>query len=794
MPAKKNDGKKETRKPERGSDQLPTWVRWPLYLTGLTVAAAVAATLVGLLALILALPKLPTIEEAKYYQPKLPLRIYSADSQLLAEFGAERRVYTEIDKTPDTLIHAVLAAEDANFFQHRGVDPKSLARAVLANLSRAKSQGGSTISMQVARNMYLSSDKTYIRKFYEILLTLKLELQLTKEQILEIYMNQIYLGQRAYGFGAAANAYFGKTLAQISVAEAAMLAGLPKAPSAYNPVRNFARATVRQHYVLERMVQNGFITPAQALQAKAERLKIKKGRAQIPTHSDYVAELVREAMTQRYGDAAYTMGLEVHTSVKTEEQNAAYRALRAGLMRYEARQPYRGPEKQLILPVGPEARAELIDEALDSLPNHGDLLAAVVLSVQKGKVRASMEGARTIEILPEGLKNVQSYLGADVPGAKQIRRGSIIRVQQQQDKSWHVVQVPQVEGALVAMDPQSGAITSLVGGFDFNNNKFNHATQAWRQPGSSFKPIIYSAALERGVAPKSLVNDGPIFFTATETGGQAWEPKNYGDKFDGLMTMKEGLARSKNMVSIRVLQVVGTESAQKYATKFGFSKDRHPPYLTLALGVGSATPLQMVTAYSVFANGGKLVTPHLIQKIQNQRGETLFDISETPPKVTRAVSEANAFMMNMLLQEVTRNGTGRRAQRELKRPDLFGKTGTTNNAQDAWFVGFQPKKAAAVWVGYDNPRDLGDRETGGGLSLPIWIDYMREALKDEPVYTYPQPEGTMWIDGDWYLTEFGPDRMIKVLGDPSLEKPIPKEETEAELPQEKKDILKLFRN
>jgi penicillin-binding protein 1A len=781
------------RKPTPSATRWPVWIRWPLASVALATAGLLAAALVAAIALVLALPKLPTVESAETYQPKLPLRIYSADKVLLGEFGAERRLYTPIDNTPDLMIHAVLAAEDANFFQHRGVDLKSLARAALANLSRAKSQGGSTISMQVARNMYLSAEKTYIRKFYEVLLTLKLELQLTKEQILEIYMNQIYLGQRAYGFAAAAQTYFGKPLQQVTLAEAAMLAGLPKAPSAYNPVRNFARATLRQHYVINRMAELGFITPAQALRAKAERLRIRQTKTQPTIHAEYITEMVRTALTERYGDAAYTMGLNVYTTIRANEQEAAYASLRQGLMAYESRQPYRGPERQVLLPVSPEARQELIDETLDGLVDHGDLQAAVVLSVQANKLRAALPGGRTIDIPAKGLEAVREALRAEAAPNVRVRRGSVIRVQQQADQQWRVVQVPQVEGALVAIKPGDGGITALVGGFDFNNNKFNHVTQAWRQPGSSFKPFIYSAALEKGVAPNTLVNDGPIFFTATETGGQAWEPKNYGDRFDGLMPMHEGLARSKNMVSIRVLQVVGTESAQRYITRFGFEASKHPPYLTLALGVGSVTPLQMATAYGVFANQGRLVPPYLITRIEDQRGHELYNVAQHQAKVTQAISPANAFVMNTLLQEVTRIGTGRRAQRELERPDLFGKTGTTNNAQDAWFVGFQPNRAAAVWVGYDNPRELGDRETGGGVSLPIWINYMRAALKNEPVQSYVPPPGTMSLDGTWYLSEFGPQRMIRVLGDPNLEKPVPSEE-QAELPQEKKDILKLFRN
>jgi penicillin-binding protein 1A len=619
--------------------------------------------------------------------------------------------------------------------------------------------------MQVARNVYLSAEKSYTRKIYEVLLTFKLEHLLTKEQILEIYMNQIFLGQRAYGFSTAAQTYFGKQLKDVTIAEAAMLAGLPKAPSAYNPISNPKRARTRQLYIIDRMLENGFITADEAQQAKAEELKLRPMHVQLKVHAEYVAEMVRQAMVQQYGEEAYTRGLVVTTSLKANEQEAAYRALRQGILDYERRQAYRGPEQFINLPEDKAAQADAIDDALNERPDNDDLLSAVVLSASPRKVVAIRQDGDPFEITGEGLRPAASGLSERAAPNIRIRPGAVIRVVKGSNNSWRISQLPEVESAFVALDPRNGAIRALVGGFDFQKNKFNHVTQAWRQPGSSFKPFVYSAALEKGVTPATVVNDAPLFYSAAETGGKPWEPKNYDGQFEGPMSVRRALARSKNMVSIRVLQLVGTQSAQEWVTRFGFEADKHPPYLTMALGAGAVTPLQMAAGYAVFANGGYRVAPSLITKVVEHKGRVLYESqSEAPAESQRAIEPRNAFVMSNLLQEITRSGTAARAQAVLKRPDLYGKTGTTNDSMDAWFVGYQPTVVAAAWVGYDTPRNLGSRETGGGLSLPIWISYMTEALKGVPVAEIEAPPGVIHVGNEWYYEEYGPGRGVRGLG------------------------------
>jgi len=613
--------------------------------------------------------------------------------------------------------------------------------------------------------VYLTSEKTYTRKIYEILLTFKLEHLLTKDQILEIYMNQIFLGNRAYGFAAAAEAYFGKSLQNISIAEAAMLAGLPKAPSAYNPINNPKRARSRQLYIIERMQANGFITPEQADAAKREPLKVKTNSDNTSVHAEFVAETVRQLMFAQYGDAIYTRGLNVFTTLDTAQQDIAYKALRSGIMNYERRQFYRGPEKFVSLPADQQAMDDVIDEVLQEHPDNGDVMSVVVLDASSRKIQAIRQNGEIIEITGDGLKPVQSGLSEKAAANLRIRRGAVIRVVQTPKGSWEATQLPEVEGAFVALDPRDGSIKALVGGFDFEKNKFNHVTQAWRQPGSSFKPFIYSAALEFGVTPATIVNDSPLFFDAGVTGGQPWEPKNYDGKFEGPMSMRSGLARSKNMVSIRILQTVGAQNAQDWATRFGFDADKHPAYLTMALGAGSVTPMQMASAYSVFANGGYRINPWLISRVTDQRGNVLTQTT-TPVlnESMRVISPRNAFIMNSLLQEVTRSGTAASAQARLKRPDLYGKTGTTNDSLDAWFAGFQPTLAAITWIGYDTPRKLGARETGGGLSLPVWIDFMAQALRSVPVMDYAVPEGVTNLGGEWFYEEYAGSTGITSLG------------------------------
>ncbi|WP_332825086.1 penicillin-binding protein 1A [Ramlibacter sp.] len=747
----------------------PFWQRFVLGFLGWTFGVAFALLAAGVtiagVALAVAYPNLPDISDLSDYRPKLPLRVYSAEGILLGEFGEERRNLTPIAEIPDVMKNAVLAIEDARFYSHHGVDYKGLMRAAIANLGRAKSQGASTITMQVARNVYLSSEKTFTRKLYEVLLTFKLEHLLSKDQILEIYMNQIFLGNRAYGFAAASEAYYGKPMKDLTTAEAAMLAGLPKAPSSYNPISNPARARARQLYIIERMQDNGFITAEEAEVAKKQELRIRTGAQTTAVRAEYVAETVRQLVYAQYGDDTYTRGLNVFTTVKAKEQEAAYKALRKGIMDYEKRQIYRGPERFVDLPNDPKDLEDAIDDALAEHPDNGDVMAAVVLEAEPKKIVAVRQNGDRFDIVGEGLRPAQSGLSPKAQPKIKIRRGAVIRVMKTPKDTWEITQLPEVEGAFVALDPRDGSIHAMVGGFDFNKNKFNHVTQAWRQPGSGFKPFIYSAALEKGFSPNTVVNDAPLFFGADVTGGQPWEPKNYDGKFEGPMPLHSALAKSKNMVSIRVLQAVGTQNAQDWVGRFGFEPEKHPAYLTMALGAGAVTPLQIATGYAVFANGGYRVNPWLVTRITDQKGKAL--VESQPPLLNesmRAIDARNAFVMNRLLQEIARSGTAARAQRDLKRPDLYGKTGTTNDSIDTWFNGFHPTLVAIVWMGYDNPRSLGDRETGGGLSLPVWINFMETALKGVPVMEPTAPEGLVNIGGEWFYEEFARGQGVASLG------------------------------
>ncbi len=793
----------------------PAWQRnlltATLWISGVFLSLIASVVIILGVALAVAYPNLPDISDLSDYRPKLPLRVYSADGLLMGEFGEERRNLTPIREIPKVMINAVLAIEDLRFYSHGGVDYKGLIRAARANLGRVKSQGASTITMQVARNVYLSSEKTFTRKLYEVLLTFKLEHMLSKDQILEIYMNQIFLGNRAYGFAAASEAYFGKPMKDLTIAEAAMLAGLPKAPSAYNPISNPSRARSRQLYIIERMEDNGFITAKEAEAAKKQELQIRSGGDNTKVHAEYIAETVRQLVYAQYGDETYTRGLNVFTTVKSSQQDAAYKALRKGIMDYERRQIYRGPEEFIDLPQDPKEAEDAIDDTLAEHPDNGDVLAAVVLEANPKRVIAVRQTGENIEITGEGLRPAQSGLSDKAPPKIKIRRGAVIRIAKTLKNSWEITQLPEVEGAFIALDPRDGAIHALVGGFDFNKNKFNHVTQAWRQPGSSFKPFIYSAALEKGFTPSTIVNDAPLFFDAGVTGGQPWEPKNYDGKFDGTMPLHTALAKSKNMVSIRILQAVGAQNAQDWIGRFGFDTEKHPAYLTMALGAGSVTPMQMATAYSVFANGGYRINPWLVTRITDQKGKVL--VESQPPLQTeavRAIDSRNAFIMSRLLQEVARVGTAARAQATLKRVDLYGKTGTTNDSIDTWFAGYQPTLAAVVWMGYDNPRSLGDRETGGGLSLPVWISFMETALKGVPVTEPSAPVGVVNLGGEWYYEEYARGGGVGSLGvaspasgnapaapeDKSLMNSdgLPPNRQPLPATDERKSILDLFRN
>jgi penicillin-binding protein 1A len=781
------------------SIRLRRIARWSAIALGSGAVVLVVAAVVAVAAIY---PRLPDISELADYRPKLPLRVYSVEGTLIGEFGEERRTLTPFASIPKVMKDAVLAVEDARFYDHGGVDYKGFARAAVASLKGGRKQGASTITMQVARNVYLSSERTLSRKTYEILLALRLEQQLTKDQILEIYLNQIYLGNRAYGFAAASEAYFGKPLHNITTAEAAMLAGLPKAPGANNPVANPRRARARQLYVIDRMQETGFITAEQAAEAKKEELHLRDAADPNRLHAEYVAETVRQMMYAQYGDSIYTSGMKVYTSLVAADQAAAYRSLRKGIMDYERRQPYRGPERFVDLPSDQKAADEAVDDALAEHPDNGDVMAAVVLEANSKEINAVRANGEAVQITGEGLRPAQSGLAAKAPANIKIRRGAVIRVARTPKNTWEITQLPEVEGAFISMDPRTGAIKSLVGGFDFGKNKFNHVTQAWRQPGSSFKPFIYSAALEKGFTPATIVNDAPLSFEPSTPGGQPWEPKNFDGGFEGPMPLRTALMKSKNLVTVRLLQSIGAPYAQDWITRFGFDKDKHPAYLPMALGAGSVTPMQMATAYSVFANGGYKVNPYLVTRVTDLRDKVLL---ETEPPVLdetrRAIPQRNAFIMDSLLQSVVKGGTASRAYQALKRDDLFGKTGTTNDSFDTWFAGFQPTNVGIAWIGYDTPRQLGVRgETGGSLSLPIWIGYMQAALKGVPVSQMPEPPGVVHIDGEWYFDDFAPGRGVASLGVENAESPPPSAEELSGVPlgpppqpEERNRILDFFR-
>lgn len=772
------------------------WRRWVLTpiltVIGLSAAGFVSVLLLVGIGLCVAYPNLPEVHGLAVYQPKMPLRVYASNGTLIGEFGEEKRHFLPISEIPKVMRDAVLAIEDARFYQHGGVDYLGVLRAGLANFGESRSQGASTITMQVARNFYLPSEKTFTRKIYEILLAMKIESKLSKDQILELYMNQIFLGQRAYGFAAASDIYFGKPIKDLTVAEAAMLAGLPKAPSAYNPIRNPRRATIRQQYIIDRMYENRFITAEQRDEAKAQALRYRT-KPPIPPYAEYVAEAARSLMHEQYGAEAYTRGLNVYTSMDLEEQAIAAKALRKGLLDFDRRQPWRGPEAYVELPTDPKQVDIMIAEALEEHPDSDTIRAAVVTDASPQRVRATLQSGEQVEIGADGLRSVGKALTEQASPKHQIRRGAVVRLEQGSDGKWAIRQLPEVEGAFVSMDPRTGLIRAMVGGFDFERNKFNHVTQAWRQPGSSFKPFIYSAALEKGFTPATVVNDAPLFYDAGSTGSRAWEPKNYDGKFEGPMSLRRALAKSKNMVSIRVLESVGTHYAQNWLTNFGFDADKHLPYLPMALGAGSVTPMQMADAYAVFANGGYRVNPTLVLKVTDGRGHTL---AQYRPNVLdesmRGIDARNAFVMNSLLQEVTRSGTAARAQSTLKRPDLYGKTGTTNDSMDAWFAGYHPHLVAVVWIGYDQPRKLGDRETGGGLSLPVWIDYMAFALRHTPVVEYTPPEGLVNIGGEWFYEEYTRTNGVRDVGLNSPESGAPSGTPSAPSASEKSDILDMF--
>ena len=716
------------------------WFRFVALPLGIALALMLAAVLTAGLVISLAYPNLPSLQALTEYQPKIPLRIYTAEGVLIGEFGEERRAVVAIADVPETLKNAIIAAEDERFYEHAGIDYVGVLRAAYANLvAGGRRQGASTITMQVARNFFLSSEKTLTRKLYEALLAFKIEHSLNKEQILELYVNQIYLGQRAYGFGAASQIYFGKALGELTLGETTMLAGLPKAPSTYNPIVNPQRAKQRQQYVLRRMTELGYLTQAQYEEAAKAPVRARREVSEYSIHAEYAAEMVRQAIAEHYPEEVYTRGFRVYTTIRKADQEAAYASLRRGVLEYDRRQGYRGPEGRAELPAEPQE--DDFDEALAEHPDNDDLLAAIVLSVSATQVEAALRTGEKIVLSGEGLKFAARSVDPKAAPQKRLRRGAIVRVQRE-GKAWQITQLPEVESALIALDPQDGAVRALVGGFDFSRNKFNHVTQAWRQPGSSFKPFIYAASLEKGFTPATVIADEPVVLEAEHTGSQRWEPKNYDGKFEGPMRLRTALAKSKNMVSIRILDAIGPRYAQEYVARFGFEPEKHPAYLTMALGAGSVTAWQMARAYSVFANGGYLLQPYFILKIVDDRGNALAlaDPPRAGDETLRVIDARNAFIMDNMMQDVTRYGTAARSAR-LGRVDLAGKTGTTNEFVDAWFAGYQPNLVAVSWVGFDQPKTLGKNQTGAVVALPIWIGYMEKVLKEMPEVMRHVPPG-----------------------------------------------------
>jgi penicillin-binding protein 1A len=712
---------------------------------------------------------LPPLDKAVNYQPKQPLQVFTADGVEIAQFGAERRQFVPIAQVPRMLQEAVIAVEDARFREHNGIDPMGMARAAVAMLTGGRRQGASTITQQVARTFFLTQRFTAERKVKEIQIALELEKKLSKDRILELYMNEIYLGERAYGFAAASQTYFGKPMDKLSIAETALLAGLPQNPVYANPVVNFERAIKRQRIVLERMRVTSVITDAQHAAAREEKI-VLRGLQAPEVRAEHVAEMARRVVVERFGEAAYARGIRVHTSLRAADQQAAWASLRKGVMAFDRKGPWRGIEELEELPDKADGD-ELEAAAAAALRDHRDdavLRAAIVLSVGAREVRVQLHSGEQVAIGGDALRWVSAALTPKAKTPLKLERGAVVRVVATGEgaaKRWAFAQWPQAEAALAALDPATGRVRALVGGFDFTRQPFNHATQAWRQPGSALKPLLYSAALETGVMPETLVDDEP--FTMDVPGSKTWAPKNSDGKFEGPMTLRTALAKSKNMVSIRALQHVGLEPARDWLTRFGLESQRHPSNLTLALGTGSVTPLQMAQAYAVFANGGYRVNPVVVERITDAKGAVLF---QAPPaaaldETQRVLSERNVFLMRSMLNDVTRVGTAARAQRELKRNDLFGKTGTTDDAVDAWFAGFQPSVVTAVWLGYDEPKSLGERESGGGLALPIWMDYMASVLKGIAVApALVPPADVLFADDDWRYTEWAQAGWVRRIG------------------------------
>ena len=733
-----------------------------LFLLG-SVAIAVLAAVIYLRIQ----PQLPSIDVLRVVQLQEPLRVYSHDRRILAEFGDKRRTPVNIEEVSPVLVNAFLAAEDDHFFEHSGIDvPGLVSAAVELVVTGKKRRGASTITMQVARNFFLSTEKTYWRKLTEILLAFKIEESLSKDEILELYLNKIYLGHHAYGVGAAAQVYYGKSVNDLTTAQSATIAALPKAPSRVNPINSPEETLARRNYILGRMMKLGYIDQLAYDEAIAEPDEAALYKVQTEAGAAYVAEMVRQEMVKRYGKAVYTSGYDVITTLDVKRQQAANQALRKDLIAYSKRHGFRGAEAHFSLEEMPD---EDWSGLLDDYPELGGLAAALVTGVEEQSVEVLLQNGDFVTIGWDGLSWARPYKSANRMGKspKQASRilsvGDIIRVQQQEDGAWNLTQVPMIEGALVSLRPEDGAIVALVGGFDFKKSKFNRATQAKRQPGSSFKPVVYSAALEKGFTPATMINDAPVVFDDPNL-ESTWRPENYSGQFYGPTRLREALYRSRNLVSIRILRAIGASYVVDYAQRFGFTADQLPNDLTLALGSASVTPLQMARAYAVLANGGYLIEPYLISSIYDASGEALYRANPAIacprcPESIEVINESgmqtinlapqmltpqNVWLMTSMMQDVIKRGTGRKA-RVLGRTDLAGKTGTTNDQKDGWFSGFNQSLVATAWVGFDKLEPLGRGETGGRSALPMWIDYMAVALEGVKAKKREQPDGMVTV-------------------------------------------------
>lgn len=723
--------------------------KWWHFLILFVVVGTLVLTALTALAISIIYPSLPSLEALTNYRPKLSLKIYSAEGVIIGEFGEERRAFVKIENVPAHMKNAVLAIEDRRFYQHNGIDTKGIVRAIRNNVMGISHEGASTITMQVAKNFFSQpgGKRDIITKIKEAFLAIKIEKTISKDQILELYLNQIYLGQRSYGFAAAAQVYFGKQLQDLTLAEAALLAGLPKAPSGYNPYVHEKRAMTRQHEVLKDMLRDGFIKQAEFDEAIQAKLKFKSTKTVKNLSADYVAEIVRISMFNRFGEDIYQSGYKVYTTIKKANQEAANAAVVQGIVDYEIRHGFRGPEKTIAITDNTDLK-ELAASTLDELETHNGFVPALVTQVTKKSISVITKSGDTLEITGSGLKLIEKHILNKVETKQAVKPGAVLRVIKLNGE-WKVIQLPQVEASLIALNPETGAVNALIGGFDFHRSKFNHVTQAWRQPGSSFKPFVYSAAIEKGFTPATMVDDAPFSLSAEEVGSKSgWDPHNFDGKYAGPMRLRTALTKSKNMVSIRVLQSIGPRYAQSYITKFGFAPKDHPAYLAMALGAGSTTAWHLAAGYAVFANSGYQVKPYLITKIVDSEGKVIESVN--PAKHIseyRVIDQRNAFLMTSMMQDVINVGTATRAN-VLGRSDIAGKTGTTNNQMDVWFAGFNPKEVAVAWMGYDSPKSLGRDETGGKAALPIWIKYMEVALKGMPVYQYKIPQGVVKLKID----------------------------------------------